>query len=102
MRPTTLSSALTRLDQQGHLARQPNPADGRSRLISLTAAGQQATEDCFPAFGSAIQAFRQNLDVPEPPLLAHLEATARALQAAAGQLAADGPTGAADGPTAAA
>ena len=44
MRPTTLSSTLTRLDQQGHLARQPNPADGRSRLISLTARGQQATQ----------------------------------------------------------
>jgi len=99
MRPTTLSSALTRLDQQGHLARQPNPADGRSRLISLTSRGQQATEGCFPSFGAAIEAFRRRLDVPEPPLLAHLEAAARALQAAAGDLAADGEL-AAPGPTA--
>ena len=88
MRPTTLSSTLTRLEQQGHLARQPNPADGRSRLISLTAGGQQATEGCFPSFGAAIEAFRRNLDVPEQPLLAHLEATAGALQAAADELAA--------------
>jgi hypothetical protein len=33
--------------------------------------------------------------VPEPPLLAHLEAAARALQAAAAEIAADGPTAAA-------
>jgi DNA-binding MarR family transcriptional regulator len=99
MRPTTLSSTLTRLEQNGHLARQPNPADGRSRLISLTSRGQQATEGCFPSFGAAIEAFRQHLDVPEPPLLAHLEAAARALQAAAGELATDGRL-ATPGPTA--
>ena len=92
MRPTTLSSTLTRLDQQGHLARRPNPADGRSRLISLTDGSLRATEGCFPSFGAAIEAFRQHLDVPEQPLLAHLEAAARALQAAAAEIAADGPT----------
>jgi DNA-binding MarR family transcriptional regulator len=88
MRPTTLSSTLTRLEQQGHLTRQPNPADGRSRLISLTSGGQEATEGCFPSFGAAIQAFLQHLDVPQAPLLDHFEAAARALQAAAGELAA--------------
>ena len=90
MRPTTLSSTLTRLDQQGHLARQPNPADGRSRLISLTPGGQQATEGCFPPFRAAIEAFRQNLDGPEEDLLAQLEVAARALESAAAQLAASG------------
>jgi hypothetical protein len=44
---------------------------------------------------AAIEAFRQHLDVPEPPLLAHLEAAARALQVAAAEIAADGPTAAA-------
>ena len=51
MRVTTLSSLLTKMERQGHLRRELNPADGRSRLISLTAEGQRATEDCFP--GSA-------------------------------------------------
>jgi DNA-binding MarR family transcriptional regulator len=90
MRPTTLSSTLTRLEQQGHLARQPNPADGRSRLISLTPGGQQATEGCFPSFSAAIQAFLRHLDGPEADLLAQLEVAARALQAAAADLAASG------------
>ena len=90
--PPSTSPSFGWAPTRGHLARQPNPADGRSRLISLTARGQQATEGCFPSFGAAIEAFRRHLDVPEPPLLAHLEAAARALQAAAAGIAADGPT----------
>ena len=61
MRVTTLSSVLAKMEALAHLKRQRNPADGRSRLISLTDEGVTATERCFPAFGHAISA------VPQPP-----------------------------------
>ncbi len=42
MRPTTVSTWVRRLQQRGHAEQQPNPADGRSRLVALTAVGEQA------------------------------------------------------------
>jgi DNA-binding MarR family transcriptional regulator len=87
MRATTLSSVLAKMEQLAHLRRQRNPADGRSRVISLTDAGRQATEDCFPAFGQAIQAFRRHLPVDEQDALQYFEAVSGALQDAAGELA---------------
>jgi MarR family transcriptional regulator, organic hydroperoxide resistance regulator len=41
-RPTTLTSVLDRLARRGYVAREVDPADRRSFLISLTPAGQQA------------------------------------------------------------
>ena len=41
-RPTTLTSVLDRLERRGYVAREVDPADRRSFLISLTPAGQQA------------------------------------------------------------
>src|SRR5690349_17193727 len=61
MPATTLSSALRRMSAAGHLRRLPNPADGRSALIELTDEGDAATVGCFPAFVSAIEAFREHL-----------------------------------------
>src|SRR5215213_3081358 len=34
--PTTISSSIKRLEARGHLAREPNPDDGRSYRIALT------------------------------------------------------------------
>jgi len=87
MRVTTLSSLLAKMEQQGHLCREPNPADGRSRLLSLTAAGRRATEDCFPAFGAAIEAFRRHLIADESQMLRHLEGVSQALIGATHELA---------------
>jgi DNA-binding MarR family transcriptional regulator len=90
MRPTTLSSVLARMQQQGHLRREPNPADGRSRLISLTDTGRQVTEECFPQFSGAIEAFRRHLGVDEQQALHYFEAASSALHGAAAQVAASG------------
>jgi DNA-binding MarR family transcriptional regulator len=90
MRPTTLSSVLARMQQHGHLRREPNPADGRSRLISLTDTGRQVTEACFPQFSGAVEAFRRHLGANEQEALRFLEAISSALRGAAGELAADG------------
>jgi DNA-binding MarR family transcriptional regulator len=95
MRPTTLSSILSRMEQHGHLRREPNPADGRSRLVSLTDEGRAATEACFPVFSQAIGAFLRHLEVAQQPLLDHLEAASRALVSASAELSATGPTEAA-------
>jgi DNA-binding MarR family transcriptional regulator len=40
--PTTVSSYLKRFEARGHVAREPNPADGRSYRINLTPAGRRA------------------------------------------------------------
>jgi DNA-binding MarR family transcriptional regulator len=95
MRPTTLSSILSRMEQHGHLRREANPADGRSRLVSLTDEGRAATEACFPVFSQAIGAFLRHLEVAQQPLLDHLEAASRALVSASAELSATGPTEAA-------
>jgi DNA-binding MarR family transcriptional regulator len=82
MRATTLSSHLAKMSAAGHLARMPNPGDGRSSLISLTASGVRATEDCYPAFGKAITAFQSQLAIPEQDLLRAFEVASTALDAA--------------------
>ena len=89
MRPTTLSSALVRMQKARHLRRRRNPDDGRSSVISLTAAGVRVTEACFPSFGLAIETFRRHLEVDESELLHHLEAFSTALGRAQAELIAD-------------
>ncbi len=39
---TTVSSYLKRFESRGHIRRRPNPNDGRSSCIELTAAGRRA------------------------------------------------------------
>jgi DNA-binding MarR family transcriptional regulator len=89
MRVTTLSSVLAKMEALAHLERQRNPADGRSRLISLTEEGVTATESCFPAFGRAIRLFRSHLAADEQEVLRSLEAASQALQEAAADLVSD-------------
>jgi DNA-binding MarR family transcriptional regulator len=40
--PTTVSSYVKRFEARGHVARERNPADGRSYRLELTAAGRRA------------------------------------------------------------
>ena len=91
MPATTLSSALRKMTEAGHLRRRPNPADGRSALIELTPAGLALTEGCFPAFRGAIEEFREQLAaqfVTEHELLRVLEGASRAIAAATERLVA--------------
>ncbi len=82
MRATTMSSHLVKMKGLGHLERSRNPADGRSSLISLTSAGVQATEACFPGFQRAITSFQANLAVDQAGVLEVLEAVSSALASA--------------------
>lgn len=91
MPATTLSSVLRKMTEAGHLTRVPNPADDRSSLVELTAEGVDVTVGCFPAFRTAIDAFREQLIeefVTEHDLLRVLEGASRAIAAASQQLAA--------------
>ncbi|MGI8665606.1 MAG: MarR family winged helix-turn-helix transcriptional regulator [Jatrophihabitans sp.] len=87
MKASTMSSMLVRMARNGHLKRRPNPADGRSVVLSLSPAGQRATEACFQTFNTAIEAFRRNLELDEADLLRHLEAMSGALAKASAELA---------------
>ena len=48
-RPSTLTSLLDRLTQRGYIARELDPADRRSFLISLTPAGRAVAEHAAAA-----------------------------------------------------
>ena len=53
MPPTTVSATVRRLVKRGHGEQHPNPADGRSRLITLTPAGVQAHTRAADLFWTA-------------------------------------------------
>lgn len=82
MPPTTVSSVVRQMQSRGHLSRVRNPDDGRSVLLELTSSGRRVTQSATRGFGTAIAAFRANLDVPESRLLAALESMVAALEAA--------------------
>ena len=82
MPSTTLSYVIRQMERRGHLRRVANPQDGRSVLLKLTPAGLRLTERALVGFDHAIRAFRAELDVAEPDLLAHLESMAGALERA--------------------
>jgi DNA-binding MarR family transcriptional regulator len=62
LRRTTLRDAIGRLIARGHVEEQPNPRDGRSRLLVLAPAGQEIFERGLPAFRRALDALNDALD----------------------------------------
>ena len=54
MAPTTVSSWLSRLEQDGAVVRRANPADGRSQLVELTPRGRAELDRALPAFARAL------------------------------------------------
>ena len=65
MRPTTVSTWVRRLQARGHAEQRPHPADGRSRLVALTAAGEQAHAAAAEAFFAATRALSAALGPEE-------------------------------------
>lgn len=85
LRPTTLSNYLRRFEAVGLVTRRRDPADGRASLVELTEEGVRRTEECFPAFASAIGSFQKALaeaGVPELDVVETLEAVSGALDLA--------------------
>ena len=58
LRPTTVSAHLKRLEKRGHVVRSPNPADGRSHLVGLSGAGNEAHDRATEPFLEAMQVLR--------------------------------------------
>ena len=54
--------------------------------MQLTAQGAGLTEQCFPAFSTAIETFREALEIDEQALLEVLEAMSAALAVAVEKL----------------
>ena len=67
-----LSHQVRRMQQQGLIAREPNPADARSVLICLLPAGRQAVEDAAPRHVSNVR--RDFVDLLTPAELDTLTA----------------------------
>jgi DNA-binding MarR family transcriptional regulator len=65
MRPSTVSTLVGRLQQRGHVEQTPNPEDGRSRLLALTPAGEQAHARTAVVFFDATRALSATLGPDE-------------------------------------
>ncbi len=50
----TMTSTLARLERQGYVAIRPDPADGRAKLVSLTAEGAAVHSVCLARLGPAM------------------------------------------------
>jgi DNA-binding MarR family transcriptional regulator len=61
---TTLADALRRLDTRGELEREPNPADQRSHLISLSGEGRARLEEIEPPLRKAAAELSTELRLP--------------------------------------
>ena len=83
--PTTLADAVRRLDERGEIERLPNPADGRSHLLTLSPAGRKRVEAAAPAVWSALEEMRGHLGVPSEEVEAALDELHRSLRAATAQ-----------------
>jgi DNA-binding MarR family transcriptional regulator len=84
MRPTTLSTLVRRLQQRGHVEQRPNPADGRSRLLTLTAAGEQAHARTAETFFAATRELAAALGPEESRQRASLQRLDAALRQVGG------------------
>ncbi|HST25765.1 MAG TPA: MarR family winged helix-turn-helix transcriptional regulator [Gaiellaceae bacterium] len=61
---TTASDRIRRLENRGFAERTPNPADGRSHLVSLTEQGRAAFETTWKNWGQATAELEQELSIP--------------------------------------
>ena len=80
LRPTTVSAHLKRLEARGHITRVPNPADGRSHQVGLSAAGEAAHDTATEPFLAAMHVLRARFipdTVRERLVLQHLDTVLR-------------------------
>ncbi len=83
MPATTLSGYLAKLEERGHLMRRPHPTDGRSHLVALTPAGENAFASQHTAFSVGLQRLERGLPAGgDKPIYEALEALQEALRAA--------------------
>jgi DNA-binding MarR family transcriptional regulator len=86
MTPSTLTGHLDALARRQHVARSPNPQDGRSYRVELTADGLAEVARCRQGFRHMLKGLRGQLPVPEPEVRAVLRMVDEAAGRAAAQL----------------
>jgi DNA-binding MarR family transcriptional regulator len=70
VRPQSMGQTVAELESQGLIARRPDPADGRSALLELTAAGRtELREDRGRREGWLAEAIEENFTVEEREVL---------------------------------
>ncbi len=79
----TMTSTLARLERQGYVRVRPDPADGRAKLVSITAEGAAVHSACLarvgPAMAVAVDAVPEGLvEMLLPKLAALREALEKA------------------------
>lgn len=83
---TTALDTLAALQRKGHVARLKNPRDGRSYLVRLTEAGEQAHDATEVLFSEADDRLRAHLGDQRPAVIAALTALQEASAAALAEL----------------
>ncbi|WP_416955458.1 MarR family winged helix-turn-helix transcriptional regulator [Streptomyces sp. Agncl-13] len=84
------SQAVDRLEKLGHCTRRPHPADRRSSIVELTAAGRESVAQAGPVFDRELAA---RLAGPLPDsALGHLASALAVLRAATPAHPGPGPT----------
>ena len=81
MAPTTVSAWIRRTTARGWVRRRPNPDDGRSYLVELTAAGRRVAEAGIAPLQRALREVAEHLERPMSDVLealGDLEHAARA------------------------
>jgi DNA-binding MarR family transcriptional regulator len=79
---TTLADAVRRLDARGEIERLPNPEDGRSHLLTLSAAGDARRKAAHPGIVGSVEDVRKHLARPLEEVEAAMADVHRALQKA--------------------
>jgi len=64
MPPTTMSHYVREMRERAHVEEEPNPRDGRSRMLRLTASGRAAHRRANGAFEEAYSRFVAHLGRP--------------------------------------
>ena len=82
LRPTTLSSALRRLEGRGHVRRERNPSDGRSYLVELTEAGDRRWREGWPPLRESVEQVVGQLGDEHADVVEHLRRFEQALRGA--------------------
>jgi DNA-binding MarR family transcriptional regulator len=82
LRPTTLSSALRRLERRGHVRRERNPNDGRSYLVQLTEGGDRRWKDGWPPLRESVEQVVGQLGGEHEEVVEHLRRFEHALRGA--------------------
>jgi DNA-binding MarR family transcriptional regulator len=91
--PTTIRDYVRRLVERRDVRKLPNPDDGRSYQLVLTAKGQEVANRGWPAVEKAFARLQRGLERPASEHLAALQEVRRAVQLAlASQEAERNPT----------